>query len=102
VRLRLRFLVLATCISASFPILAAEDNAEAGKKELAQSCQPCHSLRLVESQRLSTAAWQKEVDKMIGWGAVVPDRQLVVNYLSEHYSNLVPQPAPVMSSAKSK
>ena len=86
----------------AFPGIAAESNSDTGKKELDQACQLCHSLRLVESQRLSTAAWQKEMDKMIGWGAVVPDKEALVNYLSEHYSNTVPPPARVMSSSKPK
>jgi hypothetical protein len=72
---------------------------EVGKKAEQTSCLPCHSLRLIESQRLSAAAWGKEVDKMIGWGAVVPNRQLLIDYLSQHYSNQQPPPAPVRSAA---
>ncbi len=74
------------------------EEAEAGKKAEQTSCPPCHSLRLVESQRLSAAAWQKEVDKMIGWGAVVPNRQLLIDYLSQHYNNGQPPPVPVRSA----
>ena len=96
--MRKRALVLTLLLSASFGALAADDKSEAGKKALEQSCQLCHSLRLVESQRLSAAAWQKEVDKMIGWGTVVQDRQALVDYLSQHYSNTMPLPAPVMSA----
>ena len=91
--------LLLIALSASFGARAADDKAEAGKKALEQSCQLCHSLRLIESQRLSAAAWQKEVDKMIGWGTVVQDRQLLLDYLSEHYSNTVPPAAPVMSAS---
>ena len=76
---------IASALTASFA--NAADEAEAGKKAEQTSCVPCHSLRLVESQRLSPAAWQKEVDKMIGWGAVVPNRQILIDYLSQHYSN---------------
>lgn len=76
-----------------------QENAEAGKKAEQTSCLPCHSLRLVASQRLSAAAWGKEVDKMIGWGAVVPNRQLLIDYLSQHYSNLQLPPVPVRSAA---
>ncbi|MFL6450421.1 MAG: hypothetical protein ACJ746_22475 [Bryobacteraceae bacterium] len=82
---------------ATVSAMPAEDNAKAGKKAEQQSCLPCHSLRLIDSQRLSAATWQKEVDKMIGWGAVVPDRQLLIDYLSQHYSNTTPMPAPVLS-----
>jgi hypothetical protein len=83
--------------SASLSAMAADDNATAGRKAEERSCLPCHSLRLIDSQRLSAAAWQKEVDKMIGWGAVVPDRQLLIDYLSQHYSNTMPPPTPVLS-----
>src|SRR3954471_2307293 len=88
--------VIASALTASFAKPA--DEAEAGKKAEQTSCAPCHSLRLVESQRLSTAAWQKEVDKMIGWGAVVPDRQALIEYLTQHFSNTQPPPAPVLSA----
>ena len=76
----------------------AAEETEVGRKAEQTSCLPCHSLRLIESQRLSTAAWGKEVDKMIGWGAVVPNRQLLINYLSQQYSNRQPPPAPVRSA----
>jgi cytochrome c5 len=95
---RRRALVTTLLLSAGFGASAADDKSEAGTKALEQSCQLCHSLRLVESQRLSAATWQKEVDKMIGWGTVVQDRQILVDYLSQHYSNTMPPPAPVMSA----
>ena len=66
--------------------------AQRGKQEEQHSCIQCHSLRLVDSQRLSRAAWEKEVNKMIGWGAPVSDRQLLVDYLSQQYSADKPQP----------
>lgn len=75
--------------------LAADD--EAGKKALRTQCVACHSLRLVESQRLSAAAWGKEIDKMVGWGAVVQDRSLLLDYLASEYSNTKPVPKPDMS-----
>ena len=62
-------LAMAGALALSFA--KAQDGGDAGRKAEQTSCLPCHSLRLVESQRLSAAAWQKEVDKMIGWGAVV-------------------------------
>ena len=44
-------------------------------------------------QRLSQAAWTKEVDKMVKWGAVVDaaDRDPLIEYLS---TNLPPDKAP--------
>jgi mono/diheme cytochrome c family protein len=70
---------------------------ERGKQAEQHSCIQCHSLRLVESQRLSSAAWGKEIDKMIGWGAVVPDRQLLLDYLSQEYSDSKPVPKPELT-----
>lgn len=93
-----RFLAIAS-ISVCLGLAVAADDPEPGKKAEQSSCLPCHSLRLVESQRLSSAAWQKEVDKMIGWGAVVPNRQLLIDYLSQHYSNYLPPPNPAISAA---
>jgi mono/diheme cytochrome c family protein len=61
-----------------------------GRQEEQRSCIQCHSLRLVNSQRLSAAAWEKEMSKMIGWGAVVSDRQLLLDYLSQEYSDAKP------------
>lgn len=94
--MRLRFLFGVTSLVCS-SLLNAAENSEAGKKAEQRSCSPCHSLRLVESQRLSATVWQKEVDKMVGWGAVVPDRQLLVDYLTQHYSNTQPPSSPVLS-----
>jgi hypothetical protein len=88
------------CLLAASLSLAA-DELDAGKKAEQRSCTPCHSLRLVESQRLSAVAWQKEVDKMIGWGAVVPDRQMMIDYLAQHYSN-TQAPVPPAISGDSK
>lgn len=89
--------LLAVCFFAGFALSKPSDDPEAGKKAEQRSCVPCHSLRLIESQRLSPAAWQKEVDKMIGWGAVVPDKQVLIDYLSEHYSNTRPASKTVLS-----
>lgn len=40
---------------------------------LNQSCQACHSLRLVDQQRLTTAQWTATLKKMKGFGATVPE-----------------------------
>ena len=41
---------------------------EKGKAEEQRTCLPCHSLRLIHTNRLSRAGWNKELDKMAGWG----------------------------------
>jgi hypothetical protein len=63
-----------------------------GKKEEARSCIPCHSLRLVHSQRLSRAAWNRELDKMSNWGAKITDRESLLEYLVATYGDDKPLP----------
>jgi len=52
------------------------------------SCLECHEARIILQQRLNKAAWAKEVDKMIKWGAVVDanDHDALVDYLSTNFS----------------
>ncbi len=52
------------------------------------SCTECHEARIIVQQRLSKAAWTKEVDKMTKWGAVVDaaDRDALIDYLSSNFS----------------
>jgi len=52
------------------------------------ACTECHEARIIVQQRLSKAAWSKEVDKMVKWGAVVDagDHDALIDYLSENFS----------------
>jgi hypothetical protein len=52
------------------------------------ACLECHEARVIIQQRLSKAAWTKEVDKMTKWGAVVDpsDRDALIDYLSTNFS----------------
>jgi mono/diheme cytochrome c family protein len=83
---------------------AAADQAvlERGQKEEARSCIPCHSLRLIHSQRLSKATWNKELDKMAGWGTKINDREDLLEYLIANYGDDKPLPAPAMSANGAK
>jgi hypothetical protein len=51
------------------------------------ACTECHEARIIVQQRLSKAAWTKEVDKMIKWGALVDpqDRDALIDYLSTNF-----------------
>ncbi len=93
-------IVLALLICGKFIWAADTETTEAAQKIERTACVPCHSLRLVESQRLSAAAWTKEVDKMVGWGAVVPDRQKLIEYLAGEYSDTRPVPPPEKSASR--
>jgi hypothetical protein len=57
------------------------------------ACLECHDPSIIVQQRLSKAAWTKEVDKMIKWGALVEaaDRDSLIDYLS---TNFPPDKAP--------
>ena len=76
---------------------ADEATLDRGKKEEQQSCVPCHSLRLIHSQRLAKAAWNKELDKMTGWGTAIRDRDALLEYLLANYGDDKPIPAPATS-----
>lgn len=55
-------------------------------------CTICHDAHIIVQQRLSKAAWGKEVDKMIKWGAIVSlaDRDALVEYLSSNFAPDMP------------
>jgi hypothetical protein len=47
----------------------------------------CHDDHMMRMQHLTRAQWEKELDKMTGWGAPLSaaDRPGVVDYLSSQY-----------------
>jgi hypothetical protein len=65
------------------------------------ACTECHEARIILQQRLSKAAWTKEVDKMTKWGALVDpaDRDGFIDYLS---SNFPPDKAPYQAPRMKK
>jgi hypothetical protein len=68
------------------------------------ACTSCHEARIVVQQRLSKAAWTKEVDKMVKWGADVDpkDHDALVDYLSANFGPEQPAYVAPKSSSKSK
>jgi hypothetical protein len=72
------------------------------------TCTECHEARIILQQRLTKAAWTKEVDKMTKWGALVDpaDRDALIDYLSTNFDPdkpaYDPQRTAGASSAKSK
>jgi hypothetical protein len=56
-------------------------------EKAANACTECHEARIILQQRLSKAAWTKEVDKMIKWGALFDagDRDALIDYLSSNF-----------------
>ena len=86
-----------TLLTAAAALCADPAVVARGEKEEARSCIPCHSLRLIHSQRLSRTAWTKELDKMAGWGTKVADRDALLEYLVATYGDDKAPPPPAMS-----
>ncbi len=97
-------LAVALSMAAALSLAFAADQAtlERGQKEEGRSCLPCHSLRLIHSQRLSRATWNKELDKMTGWGTKIQDRDALLEYLVANYGDDKPAAPPAMSVDGSK
>jgi mono/diheme cytochrome c family protein len=72
---------------------------DAGKKAEQTGCVPCHSLRIVHSQRLSRAAWDRELTKMAGWGwtANPEERAAILEYLVANFGDDKPVAPPERS-----
>lgn len=73
-------------------------------EKAATACTECHEARIIIQQRLGKAAWSKEVDKMIKWGAVVDpnDRDALIDYLSVNFSPERPPYEPSRTSEKKR
>jgi hypothetical protein len=96
-----RIMGLVSCGLMAASLFAADVDINAAKREEQRECTACHGLRFIHTQRLSKAAWQKELDKMAGWGAEMKDKQLLLDYLSTEYSDTKPVPqAPLSSNGK--
>lgn len=80
--------LLGTCALSGASGGAPDLPAGAMQAKARTACMECHESRIILQQRLSKAAWTKEVDKMIKWGAVVDpkDRDALIDYLSTNFS----------------
>jgi mono/diheme cytochrome c family protein len=78
------FELAANYLSTSFSAMAAPTTpAEVGAAAFQRRCVACHEPDIVRQQRLVRAAWAREIDKMIRWGAGVTDeeREPLIDYL---------------------
>jgi hypothetical protein len=95
--------LLALC---SLPLLRAQSPelpAGPAQAKVTTACTECHESRIITQQRLSKAAWTKEVDKMIKWGAVVDpaDHDSFIEYLSVNFPpDKAPEQMPRVVAAK--
>jgi mono/diheme cytochrome c family protein len=71
-----------------------------GRQVEQTTCLPCHSLRLIHSQRLPRAAWDRELTKMAGWGwsAKPEDRAALLEFLVANYGDNKPAAPPEKSA----
>ena len=75
------------------------------QQKVRTSCTECHEANIIVQQRLNKAAWTKEVDKMVKWGAVVDpaDRDSFIEYLSTNFpADKAPEPAARSAAEKKK
>ena len=75
------------------------------QEKAAALCLSCHEARIIVQQRLSKAAWTREVDKMVKWGAEVDsqDRDALIDYFSANFGpDQSPYVAPKTVSASAK
>ena len=76
-------------ISARAPTVAAASETAGVRVPEAYkaACMSCHDDHMMRQQRMTRAQWEKEMDKMTGWGAPVKpeDRPAIVDYLSSQY-----------------
>jgi sulfite oxidase len=51
------------------------------------ACLPCHAEEMVAGQKLTKGQWEREVDKMVRWGAQVKpeDREALIDFLASHF-----------------
>lgn len=51
------------------------------------SCIGCHEADIIAGQKLTRPQWEREVDKMVRWGARVSaeDRRALLDFLSKHF-----------------
>lgn len=74
---------------------AAIEKGQAAEK---RSCVACHSLRIIHAQRLPRAGWERELDKMTRWGAVIRGREALLEYLTANFGDDKPEPEPARSA----
>jgi mono/diheme cytochrome c family protein len=67
--------------------VASHARAVEGEAIFRRGCLACHGADLVESQRLTSTGWTREVEKMMRWGAQVTeaDKGALVDYLASRY-----------------
>ena len=86
------FVAFSAALAAQAPDLPAG----AMQQKARTACLECHDSSIILQQRLDRKTWQREVDKMIRWGAVVgpADREALVHYLFTNFNPDLPPYVP--------
>jgi len=52
-----------------------------------EACIGCHEADIVAGQRITRAQWDREINKMTGWGATVKpaNRDEILDFLTQHF-----------------
>ena len=86
---KLNFLLALLVVAAALAVWAQAPDLPPGplQQKARTACMECHDSGIIVQQRLSRAAWTKEVDKMMGWGAVVApeDREAFIDYFANNF-----------------
>lgn len=62
-------------------------NTAAGEATFKRACLTCHDADIVEQQKLTKGGWTNSINKMVRWGAVVPEaeREPLADYLVSRF-----------------
>ena len=66
---------------------ASHANTDAGLATYKRACLVCHDADIIEQQKLSKTGWTRSVEKMMRWGATIPDaeKEPLVDYLVSRF-----------------
>ena len=92
------FLLALLIVAAALAVWAQAPDLPPGplQQKARTACLECHDAGIIVQQRLSRAAWAKEVDKMTRWGALVAseDREAFIDYFASNFGVDKPAAAP--------
>jgi Quinohemoprotein amine dehydrogenase A, alpha subunit, haem binding len=83
-------ILLALILAATLPMPGTKfKQLPAGKTraDVETACYACHSADLLAQQRLTPKQWTATVEKMMRWGAVVPEdkKTPIIDYLARNF-----------------
>ena len=79
--------VLVSAQKPATPVVAPPAAGITAPEAYKAACMTCHDDHMMRQQRMTRAQWEKELDKMTGWGAPLSatDRPSIVDYLSSQF-----------------